>query len=58
MNTKVIDFSNNSNFVSNPYLQSKRTFETITGANRTMRNTSNSPKQDIENPFSIFCKTG
>lgn len=53
MDTQVINLSNDKNFVSYPYLQSKITFEDSIGDNRPIDETDRKPVTYIENPFSI-----
>ena len=58
MDTQVINLSNDKNFVSYPYLQSKITFEDSIGNNRAIDETGRKPIAHTENPFSVYYKTG
>ena len=54
---KSINLSNDKNFVSYPYLQSKKVYEAVVGNNRPIDETNNSVVNYTENPFSIYYKT-
>ena len=55
MDTKVINFSNTDNFVSNEYLQSKKIFDSGIGP---IKQTITEPIPSVKNPFSISYETG
>lgn len=57
MDNKVINLFNDKNFVSYPYLQSKKTYETINWDNREIDKPTNSLNPYTENPFSVYYKT-
>ena len=50
-----LDYSRDPYFVSNPYLQSKKVYEDIIGANSLIdESTNNKPIIPNNNPFSIY----
>lgn len=53
MDTQVINLFNDKNFVSYPYLQSKKVYQDIIGDNRAIEESNNIPKLIQENPFVI-----
>ena len=57
MDNLIIDYSKSPYFVKYPYLQSKKTYETVIGDEREIDQSNNSLINNMENPFSILYKT-